>query len=178
MKYLKKFESFSSNENNEMEDLVSSKINSLSDSEIEEVKSDLLELADNLGLSPEELTDEEKVKSALSKSGLKLESLAINEGLKDWWARSKNKFYNFLTKFGIGGILSGIITTAIGSNMMSDASTLADYTGQDVAPNSTVIIGGAAIVISLIATIVGMQKSEGPKNKPTHRYRVGGGAPL
>jgi hypothetical protein len=180
MKYLKKFESFSLNENNEqdMEELVSSKINSLSDSEIEEVKIGLAELADNLGLSTEELTDKEKVEAALSKSGLKLESMEVNEGLKDWWGRQKNKFYNFLIKFGIGGMLSGLITTAIGTEMQSTATALADYSGQDVIPNSTIIIGGAAIVISLIATIVGMQKVEGPKNRPTHRYRVGGGAPL
>jgi len=52
MKHLKTFESFSLNENNEqdMEELVSSKIKSLSDSEIEEVKADLAEICENYNI--------------------------------------------------------------------------------------------------------------------------------
>jgi hypothetical protein len=193
MKHLKTFENFSLNENNEqdMEESLSSKINSLSDSEMEEVKSSLVELADNLGLSPEDLTDKKKVEAALSKwigdinddfeSGLKLESMEVNEGFKDWWMRVKNKFYKFLTKFGIGGLLSGMITFGIGINMQSTATSLADYSGQDVMPSSLIIISGAAIAISLIATFVGLvgaYNTSGESKKPSHRYRVGGGAPL
>jgi uncharacterized Tic20 family protein len=175
MRHLKGFKSFSINENNSsMEDIVSSKIESLSDSEIEQVKQDLLKLADNIGLSPEDLTDEEKVKAALDKSGMKIEPL-VNEGLKETWDKIKGKFGKMLLNFGLGGLVSSIVTLALGAGMQSGAVTAADYSGATVEPNTMVIIGGTAAVISLIATIIGAKNIKSPKG---HRYRVGGGAPL
>lgn len=163
MKYLRKFESFSINENEgqdpKMEEVVSQKVNALSDEDKEKAKAEITALAGKLGLSPEDMTDASKVEAALSKKEgeLKLESNSLNEGLSEWWGRAKNSFYKWLTYTGIGGLVGGIASTAIGASMMSDATNLADYTGATVQPNTAAIVGGVAAVISLIATIVGMK---------------------
>lgn len=166
MKYLRKFESFSINENEgqdpKMEEVVSQKVNALSDEDKEKAKAEITALAGKLGLSPEDMTDASKVEAALSKKEgeLKLESNSVNEGLSEWWGRAKNSFYKWLTYTGIGGLVGGITSAAIGASMMSDATNLADYTGATVQPNTAAIVGGAAFVISLIATIVGMKGQE------------------
>jgi len=166
MKYLRKFESFSINKNEgqdpKMEEVVSQKVNALSDEDKEKAKAEITALAGKLGLSPEDMTDASKVEAALSKKEgeLKLESNSVNEGLSEWWGRAKNSFYKWLTYTGIGGLVGGITSAAIGASMMSDATNLADYTGATVQPNTAAIVGGAAFVISLIATIVGMKGQE------------------
>lgn len=166
MKYLRKFESFSINENEgqdpKMEEVVNQKVNALSDEDKEKAKAEITALAGKLGLSPEDMTDASKVEAALSKKEgeLKLESNSVNEGLSEWWGRAKNSFYKWLTYTGIGGLVGGITSAAIGASMMSDATNLADYTGATVQPNTAAIVGGAAFVISLIATIVGMKGQE------------------
>jgi hypothetical protein len=165
MKYLSTFNGFSINENTqkELENTISSKIESLSESEIEVIKNDLENFANKIGISIDDLKDEELVKKALLESGLNLESMEINEGLKDWWKRIKNKFYNFLTKLGMGGMLVGMITSGIGAEMMSSSTNLPNYVV--VTPSSTIVIGGVAFAISLIATIVGVGLNSSSRKK-------------
>jgi hypothetical protein len=156
MKHLKTFESFSTNESKSIED-IKSKIDSLSESELDKVKEDLSKLANELGLSESDLTDSSKVEAALAKSKLELD---INEGfIGDLWNKAKGKFYKFLTAFGVTGMTIGLITTAIGAEMASSQTNLADFSGSTVDANTAVIVGGAAMAISLIATIIGMSKN-------------------
>mgnify|MGYP005851744311 CR=1 FL=1 len=162
LKYLKTFESFENGTQN-VEEIVKQKIESLSPDQKEELSSQLFDLSVKLGLSPEEMTDTEKVAAALAKKqgSLKLESLEVNEGFKDWWSRVKNKFYSWLTKIGIGGIIGSIASVAIGAEMQSHETYLADFVPDaTVNPNTAVIIGGLAFVISMAAFIIGLDKSE------------------
>ena len=62
-------------------------------------------------------------------------------------------------------MVGGLITLAIGGSMDSQASNLADYTGATVDMNTAVIVGGSAMVISLVATLVGM-KGKGSSSTP------------
>lgn len=160
MKYLKTFESFSINENKGTEEFVKQKIESLSPKQKEELSSQLSDLSDKLGLSPEEMTDAEKVAAALAKNqgSLKLESLEVNEGFKDWWGKVKKNFYSWLTKIGVGGLIGSIASAAIGAEMQSQATNLADYVPDStVDPNLAVVIGGVAFVISMAALIIGLK---------------------
>lgn len=165
MKYLKTFESFKINENETQnaEEVVKQKIESLSPEQKEELSSQLSDLSAKLGLSPEEMTDTEKVAAALAKNqgSLKLESLEVNEGFSDWWGRVKNNFYSWLTKIGVGGLIGSIASVAIGAEMQSHATNLADYVPDaTVNPNTAVIIGGVAFVISMAAVIIGLKGQE------------------
>lgn len=160
MKYLKTFEGFSINENegtSVVETEVSKEIESLSQEDKEKVKSELLDIADRLGLNPEELADKEKVAAALEKeSDLSIKESLVNEGLSDWWKRTKRKVYGWLAGLGATGTLGGIITAGIGAEMQSAAHNIADYTGQTVEPNQLAIIGLTATAIGVAALITGL----------------------
>lgn len=170
MKYLKKFESFSINENEspaeaKAEEVIRQKIESLSEEDKEKAKSELEALAGKLGLSAEDMTDPHKVGAALAeKEGeLKLESPSVNEGLSDWWGRVKNTFYSWLTRIGVGGLIGSITSVAIGAELQSTATNLADYAPDSIVqPNTAIVIGGIAFVISMAAVILGMSKKTSP----------------
>ena len=178
MKYIKTFENYKVNENeenpisseinlNKAKSVIEEKVKSFSEEEKNKAIEELTTLARKLGLSPEDMTDATKVEAALSKkeSELKLESVSVDESLKKWWGKTKDKFYKWLTNAGIGGLVGGLITLAIGGSMDSQASNLADYTGATVDMNTAVIVGGSAMVISLVATLVGM-KGKGSSSTP------------
>lgn len=169
MKYIKTFENYKINESEEVElpkteEIIKQKVEALSEEDKNKAREEILALASKLGLSPEDMTDASKVEAALSKkeSELKLESISVNEGIKEWWDKAKNKFYKWLTYTGIGGVVGGLITLAIGGSMQGADTNLADYTGATVHPNTAVIVGGVAMAISLVATIVGMKGQETP----------------
>lgn len=163
MKHLKTFESFSINENKEasrVEEEVTKKMKSLSDKEKEKAKSELMDIADSLGLKPEELADKEKVEKALQKEGnLEIKESLLNEGISDWWKKTKAKVFNWLTGLGVTGFLGGMITTAIGAEMQSAATAAADYSGQVVDPNQAVVIGLTAAAIGAAALVTGLAGS-------------------
>ena len=168
MKYLKAFENFKINEEIEgdIEQVVTQKVNSLSDEEKDKVKSELTNLSNKLGLSPEDMTDPNKVGEALAKHQGELGDISesvLNEGLSDWWGRVKNSFYTWMTRLGIMGMLGGITSAAIGGHALETATNLADYVPDSVVePNTAIIIGGIALAISLAATIIGMQGQTSP----------------
>ena len=173
MKYIKTFENYKVNENEEnpisseinltkAKSVIEEKVKSFSEEEKNKAIKELTTLAGKLKLSLEDMTDATKVEAALSKkeSELKLESVSVDESLREWWGKTKDKFYKWLTNAGIGGLVGGLITLAIGGSMDSQASNLADYTGATVDMNTAVIVGGSAMVISLVATLVGMKGKE------------------
>ena len=173
MKYIKTFENYKINESEvneisneinltEAESVIKKKVESFSEEEKNKAIEELTTLAGKLGLSPEDMTDATKVEAALSKkeSELKLESVSVDESLKEWWGKAKDKFYKWLTYSGIGGMVGGLITLAIGGSMNSHATNVADYTGATIDMNTAVIVGGSAMVISLVATLVGLKGKE------------------
>lgn len=165
MKYLKTFESFSINENegtSAVEAEVAKKIEELSPEEQENLKGELVEFADKLGLDPSELADKEKVEAALQAQGdITLESLGVNEGISEWWGRVKSKISAWLTGLGITGTIGGIITAAVGAEMQSTATTLADYRPDAIVePNQAVIIGGIAAAVGVASLITGLAMSK------------------
>jgi len=173
MKYIKTFENYKINESEvdeiskeinltKAKSLIEEKVKSFSEEEKNKAIEELTKLAGKLGLSPEDMTDPTKVEAALSKkeSELKLESVSVDESLKEWWGKAKDKFYKWLTYSGIGGLVGGLITLAIGGSMDSIATNAADYTGATVDMNTAVIVGGSAMVISLVATLVGLKGKE------------------
>ena len=178
MKYIKTFENYKVNENEvnpisseinltKAKSVIEEKVKSFSEEEKNKAIKELTTLAGKLKLSLEDMTDAPKVEAALSKkeSELKLESVSVDESLREWWGKTKDKFYKWLTNAGIGGLVGGLITLAIGGSMDSQASNLADYTGAIVDMNTAVIVGGSAMVISLVATLVGL-KGKGSSSTP------------
>ena len=93
---MKAFESFQINENDSavanIEQTVTQKVDNLSDDDKEQVKNELVELADKLGLTVEDMTDPNKVGEALANNQAELGEVSesLNEGLSDWWGRVKN----------------------------------------------------------------------------------------
>lgn len=156
MKYLKTFESFSINENqgnSAAEAEVAKKIEELSPEEQENLKGELIELADKLGLDPSELADKEKVEAALQAQG-------VNEEFQ-WWDRAKSKISAWLTGLGVTGLIGGLSSVAIGSEMQSHETTLADFRPDAIVePNQAVVIGGIAMAVGLAAVITGLAMSK------------------
>lgn len=165
MKYIKAFESFKINENDSVvgiEQEVTQKLNNLSDEDKEQVRGELSNLANKLGLTPEDMTDPNKVGEALAKHQNELGDVSesLNEGLSDWWGRVKKRFYQWMTRLGVMGMIGGITSAAIGANAMETATNLADFIpNAEVEPNTAIIMGGIALAVSLAATIIGLQKS-------------------
>lgn len=164
MKHIKAFESFQINENEsavDIEQTVTQKVENLSDDDKEKVRGELSDLANKLGLSPEDMTDPNKVGEALAKNQGELGDVSesvLNEGLSDWWGRVKNRFYKWLTRLGVMGMIGGITSAAIGAHALETATTLADFVPDSVVePNTAIIMGGVALALSLTATLVGLQ---------------------
>lgn len=162
MKYIKTFENYKVNESSEMTDVkqkVEQEVKKLSEEDKNKAREELIKLASKLGLTPEDMTDATKVEAALSKkeSDLKLESMLVNEGLREWWEKSKKSVYQWFTGLGLTGIIGGITSACIGGNLLSQVTTAADFSGASVDPNTAVIVGGVAAAISFIAMIVGLK---------------------
>ena len=166
MKYLKAFENFKINENDsetDLEQVITQKAQSLSDEEKEKVRVELSDLAKKLGLSPEDMTDPNKVGEALAKQQGELGEVSesLNEGLRDWWGRVKNQFFKWLTRIGVGGMVGGMISAAVGANAMEAATNLADYVPDSIVePNTAIIVGGIAFAIGILATVIGLQNQK------------------
>ena len=166
MKHIKTFESFKINEtqfeeNSGLKQKLKSHIESLSDEDKKKLAEDLNELAQKLGLSPEQMEDEEAVAAKLLKTmdsafdSLKLKNEGFSlQGIKSWWSRTKNKVFNFLTKFGLGGVVLSIIDIAIGAEMQSHTVDTAGAE-QIVDPNTAVVIGGIAAAVSIASIVIG-----------------------
>ena len=142
MKYVKPFAIFESEMATKIEKempklatTVEKEISKLSDEQKATLAEDLAKFASNIGLKPEELTDSKKVAAAMAaKRGMQeseeldfSEEVDINEGLKEWWQKAKDKFSRWMIGLGITSMAGGILTTAIWAEMNSAATTLLDY---------------------------------------------------
>ena len=162
MKYIKTFENYKVNESSEMTDVrqkVEQEVKKLSEEDKNKAREELIKLASKLGLTPEDMTDATKVEAALSKkeSDLKLESMLVNEGLRQWWEKSKKSVYQWFTGLGLTGIVGGITKICVAANVVSAATTAADYSGATLDPNTAVIVGGVAAAISALVMIIGLK---------------------
>jgi hypothetical protein len=179
MAYLKSFEIFESELNDvqegeineaataikinpELKQMLTSKVKALTPEDKEKLKSQLLDFGKTFKLSAEMMKNPEAVAKALLDAGMVKENFSydgdvddINEGLKDWWEKSKNKVYKFMAKSGFGGILGSMATVAYGAALMPDTTYLASNV--TVTPNAWVIAGGAAMAISLLTMLVGLK---------------------
>jgi hypothetical protein len=117
------------------------------------------ELAQKLGLSVEQLKDEELVKSKLAEL-TKNESFEVdetNEGLKDMFASLKAKAAKILTWAGLGTVAGGLINLAIDAGFNEHAINAADYTGATLHMSSMAIASIIALVAGTAMTVVGMK---------------------
>ena len=163
MKHIKTFESFKINETSvvdpKLKQNIEDKIKSLSPEEHAQLVQQLRDFQRKHNLSDKDMEDAGKVQAALTKSTLDDELGQIKEGIsiqgiKSWWSRTKNKVFNFLTKFGLGGVVASIIDIAIGAEMQSHA---VDTAGADqiLDPNTAVVIGGIAAAVSIASIVIG-----------------------
>lgn len=119
-------------------------VSTLSPQQLEKVASELSSM-NLLGAS------EDQVKSRVE------EMLPMNEStINEVW--DKSKMYNWLIGSGIGTILAGLITAALGSIPTEKMSNLADFSGGTVHPTNAVITGLIALVLGAITTGVSAQK--------------------
>jgi hypothetical protein len=148
--------------NPELKTKLEDEIKKLSPEDMEALKADMVKLGAKLKLSANELKNPEVVAKALLDAGMVKESFSydgdidnLNEGLKDWWEKSKMKVSKWMTKLGLGGLVSGLVSMAYGSTLMPNV----DYLAHDatVTPNAWIIAGGTAMAISLITVILGMK---------------------
>lgn len=130
----------------------------------EQLKMEMATLAAKLKLKVEDLKDTKKVGDALVKAGLVKENFEfegedLNEGIfsgiKSWWSKAKMTVGKWMTGLGVSSMAGGIITTAIGGEMMGNTDYLA-YS-QTVDPNAAVVIGLTAAAIGLISTVIGLK---------------------
>ncbi len=163
MKHIKTFESFKINETSvvdpKLKQNIEDKIESLSPEEHAQLVQQLRDFQRKHNLSDEDMKNAEKVQAALTKSTLDDELGQIKEGIniqgiKSWWSRTKNKVFNFLTKFGLGGLVLSIIDIAIGAEMQSHTVDTAGAE-QIVDPNTAVVIGGIAAAVSIASIVIG-----------------------
>jgi hypothetical protein len=112
------------------------------------------------------MTDTNKVGEALAKQAAEADELgevseSLNEGLSDWWGRVKQTFFKWLTRLGVMGMIGGITSVCIGAHALETATNLADFVPNSVVePNTAIIMGGIAVVISLTATLIGLNNVE------------------
>jgi hypothetical protein len=187
LKYLKAYENYSMNENEseqaETTGSIKNKIQALSDSQKKEISENLRKLSNRLGLSIEEMQDQEKVAKALAKEhGFKsdIEELVdseANEGFKDAFNRIKNyiktpKFNKILMRLGILGTFAGLVISGAGMEMQSATHSMPSWASQD--PNLAVIIGGVAAVISAAAAVVGASRTLKPEKGGRTRSGIHG----
>ena len=159
MKYLKTFESYSTNENtpentpemteeikSEIEQKVEDQLSNLSPEELEELNYQLEEFASKHGLSMEDLKDSKKVEEVLK--GLQ----GTNESwLGDKWNQFKSWIGGFLFKIGLGGFITTILGTAISTGVLTEFYGMTDVgAGKEVGPYALLGFG-----LSAIAVVVG-----------------------
>jgi antitoxin component of RelBE/YafQ-DinJ toxin-antitoxin module len=182
MKYLKTFENFSNvNESNDESDKhkvaydeAEKKFAAMSEADKAKLKTELENLAKTLGITPEQLVDATLVAKKMEEKGINKkieaeipaevkESLMVNEGLKEMWTKLKekvkDKFWNILTKIGLGGMIAGLVPVVLGGLAQEGAANIADFTGGTVNPSTGMVIGGIAIAVSFAAMLVGLKKS-------------------
>jgi hypothetical protein len=132
----------------------------------EQLKMELATLATKLKLKVEDLNDTKKVGDALVKAGLVKENFEfegndLNEGIfsgiKSWWSKAKMTVAKWMTGLGVSGLVGGIISTAIGGEMMGSTDHL--YHSQTVDPNAAVVIGLTAAAIGMVSLLVGLKTS-------------------
>lgn len=101
MKYLHRFKSFENVDNSkeEIAEHTQNYISKLSESELEEVKSELEKFAMDNNCSVDDLANPEFVKKLLSSN--------IEEGIGTW---IKDNWYKLCSYIGIGGKIAGIVT--------------------------------------------------------------------
>jgi hypothetical protein len=148
----------------EMKKMISDEIKKLTPEKKDQLKSELADLAGKLKLSGEDLKNPAVVAKALLGAGLVKESVdteidtELNEGrLADWWSGAKKAVAKWMTRLGVGGMVTGLATMCYGSTLMPNV----DYMAYDatVTPNAWIIAGGAALAISLASTMLGLHTS-------------------
>ena len=185
MKYVKTFESFNENFDNNLEesavinemeaiskgvqDAVDKELDKMDDKTKEETAAGMQKLADTLGLTMAEMADPTLVADAMAKAKVVKESIDLeesedyedmNEGFKEWWAKRKAGIGSFLAKAGLGSTVLGILTTAISAGMTEKATTLLDFipdSSQSIAPMA--MIGLVATAMGVSAIISGLNLS-------------------
>jgi hypothetical protein len=132
MKHLCRFKSFENVDNSkeEIAEYTQNYISKLSESELEEVKSELEKFAMDNNCSVDDLANPEFVKKILSSN--------IEEGIGTW---IKDNWYKLCNYIGIGGKIAGIITF-VGSIALHYMNGIDTITG--------VKVGVAAYIISSI----------------------------
>jgi hypothetical protein len=148
--------------NPELKTKLEDEIKKMSPEDMDALKADVTKLGAKLKLSANDMKNPEIVAKALLDAGMVKESFSydgdidnLNEGVKEWWEKSKMKVSKWMTKLGIGGLVSGLVSMAYGSTLMPNV----DYMPHNatVTPNAWIIAGGTAMAISLIVTILGMK---------------------
>lgn len=123
-------------------------VNNLNPDQLDQAQNEL----SALGIAPG--ASEEDIKSKIA--GM----LPVNESmLSEAW--DKSKVYNWLIGAGLGKILAGIVTAAIGSLPLEQATNLADFSNGTVAPTPAIIIGLVVAALGVATTIIGAKGKSG-----------------
>jgi hypothetical protein len=153
-----------------VETKISGQIEAMDDQKKAQLKKELESFAAKLGLQPGDLADQKKVEAALEKKGgdIKesmvyknltknlLESDNVNEGIKDWFKKVSAKA---MQMFGLGGLVSGIVTLAVNAEMQNAVTNAADYSGATVNPGMAPVFGGIALAVGVAAVALGLNKA-------------------
>lgn len=152
----------------ELKKVITDKVKEMSDDDKRVVAEEMGKLAAKLGLSVEDLADHNKVAMALLNAGMIVENFSydgdmnelmegINEGLLDglktWWEKARTTVSKWMVKLGVGGLVVGVISAAIGAGYMPEPN----YSGAPVTPNAAVIAGGIGAAISLVVLMLGLK---------------------
>ncbi len=143
-------------------------VRNLSSSQTDKLMEDLASFAESLGLSPEDLTNDEKVSNAIKNKGLVsktdfedvnlVQEFKLPKFVSKIKEKIKDNFFKKLTNFSVGSLLTNVIGLAVSAGAQEKAATLADYaSGVEVEPNIGAITFGIGGAISLVAMLVGMQ---------------------
>lgn len=173
MKHLKTFEMFESEEVTPETEEVTNESTETAEPEVdreaveavikeqspEKLQAFVQELSKKLGLTPEQLKDENLVKSKIAEM-TKNESFEIdetNEGLKDIIASVKAKGAKILTWFGFGSMAAGLINLAIDAGFNEHAINAADYTGATLHMSNMAIASIVAMAAGTAMAVIGMK---------------------
>ena len=171
MRHIKTFESFSINESNDdVHSFVEAELAKKSPEEMEMIMADVQRLSEELGLSLEEMQDEETMMKILGEETEgKLPESEASEGLSDaweWTKRQASKVVRVMSNIiGIGGPLAGVLSMITGivcgsedrgnwfakiADMARHATGISETAGR--AEQAALFgIGVGAIVISIVA---------------------------
>lgn len=151
MKHIKTFESFSNEDNenidkNAIQDEIQTKFDECTIEEKEKIKIELEKFASKNGLSFEDLKDVDKVQSVLGN---------IKESINENWigdklSQFKNWIGGFLLKVGLTGFVSTIIGSATATGIIGEVGMQNPETQSTFA-----FIAGTSFAISALAVIVG-----------------------